>query len=319
MSETEGFSARPAEEMSTSQEPMTLLSSSEAQSSFSEEVQFVDQQSYLLGEVPQTHLSDPQAFLPLDSDRMNNASNVLNGLISENGLLIQEEIQSIQRLQLRINQWEDRIERNRVIIVKNEAAVRQNRVDLEYDKKNRDYWVGRAEQVMLDFQDAEAAHRGEQWGWLIKKYGLKNAAGEVLDHEQACVEELCNGEVNNLTAEYRTAGNKYEESRKDRERENSRLIRENSLLLRTNETLQGYIASTYRNEIEPIQEGVLLLKELGVKLKSLSQDETATYGTLRTWAELFLNDFLKTNPRVLLPIVIHFRRIASIPLPAVNS
>ncbi len=319
MSETEDFSARPAEEMSSSQEPMAVLSSSEGQSSFREEMQSLDEQIYVLGEVPQPYLSDPQAFLPLDSDTLVGAAQVLDGLMTEAGLLVQEEIQLIQRLQKRINLWEDRIERNRAIIAKHETEIHQNRIDIGYDKKNRDYWISRAEGVMLDYQDAESANRKEQWGWLVKKYGLKNSDGEVLDHAQACIEELCNGEANNLAAEYKTAGNKYEQNRKDREMDNCRLIRENSALLHTNETLQSYISATYVNEVEPLQAGVLLLKELGVKLKGLSQAETATYGELRTWAEMFLNDFLKANPRVLLPIVTHFRRITSIPLPSVNS
>jgi len=41
-------------------------------------------------------------------------------------------------------------------------------------------------------------------------------------------------------------------------------------------------------------------KELGVKLKGLSQDERSNYGELRVWAEGFLSEFLKSNPRVLL-------------------
>ena len=108
-------------------------------------------------------------------------------------------------------------------------------------------------------------------------------------------------------------------SDKDKEQDNGRLIRENSKLLGMNETLQGYIASAYSNEMEPLQDGVLLLKELGVKLKGLSQDERSNYGELRVWAEGFLSEFLKSNPRVLLHIATNFRAIASIPLPTVNS
>ena len=50
-----------------------------------------------------------------------------------------------------------------------------------YDKKNRDYWLCRAEQVIVDYSYAEAANRPEDWAWLIKKYGLKNADGSPID------------------------------------------------------------------------------------------------------------------------------------------
>ena len=98
------------------------------------------------------------------------------------------------------------------------------------------------------------------------------------------------------------------------------MIHENGRLLTGNDQLQGFIASCYSNEIEPLQDGVLLFKELNVKLKSLSQSgEKVTYGDLRSWAESFLDEFLKTNPRVSQAIVTEFRRLTSIPLPAKNS
>lgn len=319
MSETEGFSALPAESQKqkfelpqSSQESMTVADRKIGMGS-------LDEKLYHLGEVPQSHLSDPQAFLPLDSDRLNALSNTVETLLTEAGLLIQEEVSQIQRLQKRINTWEDRIEKNKAIVARHEAQIKQNRSDIGYDKKNRDYWMGRAEQVMLDYQDAAASDRKDDWSWLIKKYGLKNAEGEVLDVKNPCVDELCNGEVDNLAAEYRAAGNKYEQARKDKEAENSRLIRENGVLLNTNDTLQGYISATYSNEIEPLQDGVLLLKELGVKVKAFSQSDRTSYGDLRSWAEPFLSDFLKSNPRVLLHIVTHFRRLTSIPLPPTNA
>jgi hypothetical protein len=275
----------------------------------------VDSQSYFLGEVPQAHLVDPCAFLPLNSDRLIGSVNMVEKLLFEVGVLIEDEVNSIQKFQKRITFWEDRIEKNKSIVKKFEAKIKQNNTDALYDKKNRDYWFGRAEEVEIDYAHAEVASRKQDWAWLIKKYGLKNADGSEIDAQAQCVEELCNGEIQNLAAEYRGTGQKYEIARKEKETENSRLVREIAKLLNSVETLQGYISAAYANEIEPLQDGVLLLKEFGVKLKALGQDEKATYGQMRAWAETFLNDFIKANPRVPQAVVTHFRKLTSIPLP----
>ena len=135
--------------------------------------------------------------------------------------------------------------------------------------------------------------------------------------KNSCVEELCNGEIQNLAGEYRAAANRYEQMRKEKENENSRMVRENAKFKNANETLQNYIAATYSNEIEPLQDGVLLLKELGVKLKALGQEgSSATFGGMRAWAEPFLSEFIKANPRVPQVVVTEFRKLTSIPLPA---
>jgi len=279
----------------------------------------LDGQSYFLGEVPQSYLVDPQAFLPLNSDRLVGSSNTIEALIGTVNLLIQEEVSKIQSFQKKINFWEDRIEKNKASIASFDAKVKQNSIDMVYDKKNRDYWLGRAEQVAVDYSYAEAANRSEEWAWLIKKYGLKNNDGSPIDHEQDAVEELCNGASNNLVGEYKNAGNKYEQVRHDREMENHRLIHEKSHLKGMNDTLKGYISATYTKEIEPLQEGIILLKELNAKLQSFSQDSKATFGDLRAWAEPFIGEFVKTNTRVPQSIVTEFRNLASIPLPAQNS
>lgn len=262
---------------------------------------------------------DPQGFLPLNSDRLIGQVNMIEKLTAEANALIQGEIDQIQKLHKKITFWEDKIEKNKIVIEKNRSRIQQNTVDIVYDRKNRDYWWGRSELVALDYKNAEAASRPEAWGWLIKKWGLKNADGVAIDSANDSVEELCNGEANNLSSEYRSVGNRYEQAKKDKEAESYRLIHENSKYLASNETLQGYISFAYSNEIEPYQDGVLLLKELTVKLKALAQNgEMATYGELRNWAENFLNDFLKSNPRVHLPVVTEFRKLTSIPLPAEN-
>lgn len=275
----------------------------------------IDGQAYFLGEVPQVNLVDPTAFLPLNSDRLIGAVNVVEKLAQEVNLLIEEEVAQIQKHQKRITFWEERIEKNKGQIKKHELAIKKNNIDALYDKKNRDYWLSRGEDVDTDYSHAEVSGRFQDWAWLIKKYGLKNADGTEIDAKGHCVEELCNGEIKNLSAEYRATGNKYENSRKEKETENSRLIRENAKLLNTNDTLYNFISATYANEIEPLQDGVLLFKELGVKLKAIGQDSKTTYGELRAWGETFLNEFIKANPRIPQSVVTHFRRLTSIPLP----
>lgn len=275
----------------------------------------IDGHSYFLGEVPQTHLIDPNAFLPLDTDRLTGSINMVEKLGIEVGALIEEEVSSIQKQQKRISFWEERIEKNRIHIKKNEFQIKQNTTDAFYDKKNRDYWFSRSEEVEIDYSHAEVAARVQDWSWLIKKYGLKNADGSEIDSKNHCVEELCNGETENLATEYRNTGNKYENARKGKETENSRLVRENSKFSTTNDVLQGYISSTYTDEIEPLQDGILLFKEFSVKLKAMGQEDKPTYGDMRVWAEQFLNDFIKANSRVPQHVVTHFRQLASIPLP----
>lgn len=283
----------------------------------SESLKSVDGQSYFLGEVPQSYLMDPAAFLPLNSDRLVGSVNVLEQLMGELGQLIQDEVNLIQKFQKKIAFWEDRIEKNKAIQQKHLAQIKQNNIDAIYDRKNRDYWLTRAEEVEIDYSHAEVANRSQDWAWLIKKYGLKNADGSEISATNSCVDELCNGETNNLIAEYRAAGQKYENARKDKETENNRMIRENAKMQNGNELLQSYIAATYANDVEPLQDGVLLFKELNVKLKSLAQEgNQATYGDLRAWAETFLNDFIKANPRVPQSVVTEFRKLTSIPLPA---
>jgi hypothetical protein len=258
---------------------------------------------------------DPRAILPLNSDRLVGSINMVEKLLFEVGILIEEEVNAIQKCQKKITFWEDRIEKNRAIVKKNELQIKQNATDALYDKKNRDYWFGRAEEVEIDYSHAEVAGRVQDWAWLIKKYGLKNADGTEINAHSHCVEELCNGETKNLIAEYRNTGNKYELARKDKETVNSRLVRENARFQDASDQLQSYITATYTNEVEALQDGVLLLKELGVKLKAMGQEEKATYGEMRVWAEQFLNDFIKANSRVPQSVVTHFRKLTSVPLP----
>ncbi len=325
MSDMQEFSAFRNEESSTQDnshfDPMAVMPVKDEQKSIqslNEIEESLDGQSYFLGEVPQSFLVDPKGFLPLNSDRLIGSVNMIEKLVGDVSSFIQEEVAKIQILQKKINFWEDRIEKNKALIVSNLSKVKQNTIDMAYDKKNRDYWWGRAEQVMVDYSNAEAANRTEDWAWLVKKYGLKNTDGTQVDVAHPAIDELCNGGSNNLLGEYKNAGNKYEQARRDKEAENNGLIRENSRHKASNDTLQGYISATYTKEIEPLQDGVLLLKEFSVKLKSLGQDNKANYGDLRAWAEPFLNEFIKANSRVPQSVVTEFRKLASIPLPAEN-
>lgn len=325
MSEMQEFSAFRNEENTVQDnrfDPMAVLPAHEERASSPSTKEFedsVDGHSYFLGEVPQSYLVDPKVYLPLNSDRLIGSANVLESLLGEVNMLIQQEVEKIQVLQKKISFWEDRIEKNKSQINSNMGKIKQNVTDISYDKKNRDYWWVRSEAVMVDYSNAEAANRREDWEWLIKKYGLKGVGGGQIAPDAAAVEELCNGEASNLAGEYKNTGNKYEQARRDREAENNRLIRENSRMKASTETLQSYISATYSQEIEPLQDGVLLFKELGVKLKSLGHDGAkATYGDLRAWAEPFLDEFIKSNPRVPQAVVTDFRKLSSIPLPAEN-
>jgi hypothetical protein len=324
MSEMEEFSAFKAENSSAQDnqfDPMAVSAHVDKQidssQSLKEIVESLDSQAYLAGEIPQQFNFDPHSFQPLNSENLVGSVNFIQKSLGEVSRMVEEEVNQIQKFQKKINLWEDRIEKNKALIQKSLNKIKQNNTDIIYDKKNRDYWFGMAEQVNLDFEAAAAADRQADWAWLIKKYGLKNADGTEIDATHVAVEELCNGESDNLSGQYRAAGNKYEQSKKDRETENTRLIRENSGCLKTNDQLQAYISNTYTNEIEPLQDGVLLLKEVGVKLKALhATGSKATYGELRAWAEQFLDDFLKSNPRVPQSLVTVFRRLTSISLPA---
>ena len=180
MSDMQEFSAFRNEESSSQDnshfDPMAVLPAQEEQKQvkFLNEIgESLDGQSYFLGEVPQSFLVDPKGFLPLNSDRMIGSTNMIEKLIGDVSTLIQEEVAKIQVLQKKINFWEDRIEKNKALIGSNLSKIKQNTIDMSYDKKNRDYWWGRAEQVMIDYSAAEAANRLEDWSWLVKKYGLK--------------------------------------------------------------------------------------------------------------------------------------------------
>ncbi len=275
----------------------------------------MDEVSYPIGEVPQSHLLDPEVHLSLNSEKLNQNAQMMEGLVQEAESIIQEEVTQIQKLQKSIDQWESKIEKNKALVEKNNLQAKQNNKEIAYDKKNRDYWACRAEQVVLDFSNASVSGREDSWNWLIKKYGLKNPDGTPIDARNHCVDELCNGEASNLSGEYRSAANKYELSKKDKEEQNLRLAKENAKHKNGLETLQKYIQSAYTYQIEPLQDGVLLLKELSAKLKSFASQEEATFGDLREWAEQFLDEYLQENPRTHQSVINDFRRLASIPLP----
>ncbi len=279
----------------------------------------LDEQSYLLGEVPQSYLLDPEINLPLNSDSLNSSEGNLQLMLEEANHLIQEEIGDIKKHQKSVDYWEERIEKNKALIKHNYELAKKNNEAIAYDKRNRDYWWTRAEQVELDYQNAEVAAREDEWSWLIRKYGLKNPDGSSIDAKNACVEELCNGGCKNLSVRYRVSGNGYEEKRKEKERENTQLARDNAKYKSSNDTLLKFVSSAYENHIEPLQTGIMLMKELVTKLKAFTtQDSNATFGDLREWAELYLNEFLKDNSQVKQSVVTDFRRIASIPLPPEN-
>jgi cell division septum initiation protein DivIVA len=320
MADNHEFTALPAEEGSDAIgfDGAATLSQPAADMHLTELETKMDSESYAIGEVPQAFLADPRAYMTLNSERLNQATNMIDKLLDDVNSLITQEVGEIQKIQKQISAWEDRIEKNRGLIAEHQAVVRKNFAEMDFDKKNRDYWWSRSETVDTDLQHALASARKNDWAWLIKKYGLKNADGSEIDCDIACVEELAEGAAKNLVAEYRNAGNKYETAKKDKETANTRLVRENGRMMNTNETLQGYISAAYSQKIEPIQDGILLMKEVAVKLKGLD-GSSATFGQLRAWAEPFLDEFLRNNHRVSQAMVTEFRKLASIPLPAQNS
>lgn len=314
MSEMPEFSAKKEESGVLPAVPDTTLS--ESTHTLKEIEQSLDGQSYFLGEVPQEYLMDPHAFLPLNSDRLIGATNAIELLSKEVSELVEHEVVRIQRVQAKIAAWEDRIEKNKTLIQRNIAKIKQNTAEIELDKKNREYWLSRAEEVQLDYSNAAAAARTDKWAWLIKKWGLKQANGAPIREASSSVDEQCNGEVANLAGQYQARGTVYENLRKDKEMEIPRLWQENARMENSNETLVSYITTAFRDEIEPVQDGVLLMKELELKFKALNiEGSNATYGELRSWAYQFLDEFLKTHARVANSVVSDFRRIASIPLP----
>jgi hypothetical protein len=297
----------PKEQMETIQKEIAELEAS------------IDEQSYALGEVPQVHLFDPEANLALNSEKLSAVPNRIESLVQEVEGIISQELQQVTKLQKNIDHWEAKIEKNKALIEKNKVRAKKNKTEIVYDIKNRDYWLARQEQVLIDFGHASVANRDDHWAWLIKKYGLKNPDGTPIDPKNTCVDELCNGGASNLAAEYKSAGQRYELAKKDREEENYRLTMENSKFKTTIETLQRYIQSAYHDQIEPIQDGVLLMKELAAKLRDYQNDQSITFGDLRHWSEEFLSEYLLENPNTSQEIVTDFRKIASIPLPAEHS
>lgn len=276
-----------------------------------------DGKSYAVGEVPQSFLFDPEQFLPLNSETLAKKAR-LERSIEEIEQITRDEIASIHKYQRSIDEWEKTIDKNKGSIERNKTIIRQNNTDILYDEKNRDYWWRRAENVISDFGIASASNHQDTWAWFIKKHGMKNPDGTGIDHTGDCVEELCNGSANNLAGKYKVAGNKYDMSKNHREKENFRLISENSHYKKTLETLQNYVQATYQNQIEPLQDGVLLLKELIAKLRGYLSQPDATYGDLREWAERFLNEYLIENPLTPQHAITDFRKWASIPLPSEN-
>lgn len=279
----------------------------------------LEERSYSIGEVPQSFLLDPEVDIPLNSDLLNRPEGNVQNMMDDLTHFVQEEVALIQKHQKSVDYWEERIEKNRALTKRNYERAKKNNESIAYDKRNRDYWWTRSEQVELDYQNAEVASRADEWLWLIRKYGLKNPDGSSIDSKTPCVEELCNGGCKNLSVRYRSQGDHYEELKKERERENTQMARENAKYKSTNEILQRYVSSTYENDIDPLQTGILLLKELNSKLKSFAtQDTNASYGDLREWAELYLNEFLRDHPGVKQSVVTDYRKIGSIPLPPEN-
>jgi hypothetical protein len=268
----------------------------------------------------QLYSSDPFAFLPLNTAHLVGVTNVIQSIFTEADLLIEEELKEVSRPQKQISIWEERIRKNNGIINQNGDQIKQNIADMACDLKGRDFWCSRASQVLADYGQTETTGSASDWAWLIKKYGLKNEEGSLICHRTSGLNQLCQKAAQILSAEYSAAAVRYELTHQHKESSNALLLSDNEKLSAMNSQLQKYIANLYSSEVEPLQDGVLLLKELVVKLKALeTQESPATYGDLRSWAEPFLDQFLRGNSSIPNRVVTAFRRLCSIPLPAQNS
>lgn len=271
-------------------------------------------------ETTQLYSSDPYAFLPLNTDHLVGSTNMIQSIFTEVDLLIEEELKEVARPQKQITLWEERVRKNNAMIHQNGEHIKQNMADMACDLKSRDFWCGRASQVLADYAQTETSGALSDWAWLIKKYGLKNEEGVLVCQRDPGISQLCQKAAQVLASEYSGAAVRYELTHKQKESSNALLLGDNEKLSSMNEQLQKYIANLYSSEVEPLQDGVLLLKELVVKLKVLEQQESpATYGDLRSWAESFLDQFLRANSLIPNRVVTAFRRLCSIPLPAQNS
>jgi len=277
----------------------------------------IDTNSFQKVRGPEAHLFDPEISLPINSEKLD--MNLLQPLVDEIDHLTCGDISDIQKLQKSIDAWEAKVEENKALMDKNRSIIRNNKEATNLDQQNRDYWWRRSDNVLGDFKSASAANHINDWSWFIKKHGIKDLEGSALnvDHDQ--INDLCRDGADKLAGKYRTAGDKFDSSKKDREDVSFRLISENGRLRVTNETLQKYIQSTYQVRIEPLQDGVLLMKELGAKMRAYMSSNDARFGDLRGWAENFLNQYLIENPRTPQSAINEFRRVASIPLPSENS
>ncbi|MEL7431623.1 MAG: hypothetical protein AAGI90_03730 [Chlamydiota bacterium] len=304
-------------EASEEQEALQKMSTLEEQEPLEALLQS-EEKSYAAGEVPQVFSLDPDQFLPLNSEKLGEKA-ALNRSIEELEQITRDEISSIHKFQRAIDEWEKTIEKNKLFINRNKETIRKNNADMSYDEKNRDYWWRIAENVINDFSISTATNHPDTWAWLIKKHGLKVAGGDPIDERSDCVEEFCNGSANSLASKYKTAGDKYDQSKKARQKETFRIIAENAQYKKILETLQQYVQSTYQNKVEPLQDGVMMLKELTAKFRGFLSQPNATYGDLREWAETFLNEYILENPATPQHVITDFRKWASIPLPSENQ
>jgi hypothetical protein len=269
---------------------------------------------------PHMYQSDPYAQLPSNCESLVGRSNAIGVLLVEAEKLIEEELREALKEQKQIALWEEKVRKNHTLIAKNKEKIEQNAHDMLCDLKSRDFWNARAAQVLGDYGQAELSGTVSMWAWLIKKYGLKNGEGFLIDVRGSEVAQLCHKAASTLAAEYQVAATRYEHIHHQKEIENAILQSDYNKFIAINEQLQKYIANVYTSEVEPLQDGVLLLKELAIKLKTLEKKQPgATYGDLRSWAETFLDQFLRANSLVPHRVVLAFRRLASIPLPAENS
>ncbi len=269
-----------------------------------------------LDEIPM-YRADPHAFLPRNAEPLNNT---LDGLFKEVNLLLDEELKEVSRHIRKADTAEEKVRKNDALIRKNLSEIKKNTADIVYQEKSRDYWMEREQEVFADYQQIEGSSCETDWAWLIRKYGLKESNGVLIDYRDPRVSEFSKQSASDLMTEYKEAGFRHERSLKGKEVEISLLEQTNQELSQANEELGGVTAHLRLHEIKPLQDGVLLFRELSLKLKALkNQERKATFKDIRSWAESFLDQFLRKHPLIPYRVVSAFRRLASIPLPSQNS
>lgn len=201
-------------------------------------------------------------------------------------LLIVEERKEIGRLREQISAWEEMIRANFFQMGKNAEVIEQNTRTSAHEIKMRDYWWDKESLVLSDFQSAQ---KSLKWKSLIQKHELN------LDHRSLLIEKLCQDAILELALKYKETGIQHDLAVASKNGENKRVSEMNAKLNAENTHLRERISNAHLSEIEPLQDGLLFLKEFIVIIKS----QQASSDTIHSWAEGFVKKYPSIPSRVL--------------------